>query len=122
MFIIMCMILYMLSKINRNVNDLVCLQNCMDVLQSDHAPCTGTFQISSNNGYQVVGIKVEDATDIKVEEDPDPATSSLIKTESAVSCLCVCIQCYSGSTDIQNSLPIGVFSVCIKLGNVDQIG
>jgi hypothetical protein len=78
--------------------------------------------MSSDDGYQVVGIKVEDATDIKVEEDLEPATSPLIKTESAVSCLCISIQCYSGTTDIQNSLPIGVFSVCMKLGNVDQIG
>ena len=67
------------------------LQNCMDVLKSEPGPCSGTCQMSSDDGNQVVGIKVEDVTDMKDEEDPWPATSTGIETELAVSCLCVCV-------------------------------
>jgi hypothetical protein len=65
------------------------LQNCMDKLQNESGPFTGTCVMSSDDGNQFVGVKVEDVTDIKVEEDPWPATSTGIKTEPAVSCLCV---------------------------------
>jgi hypothetical protein len=68
---------------------MVGLQNCMDILKSEPGPCTGTYQMSSDNGNEVFGIKVEEVADIKVEKDPEPTTSPLIKTEPAVSCLCV---------------------------------
>jgi hypothetical protein len=45
--------------------------------------------MSSDKGNEVFGIKVEEVADIKVEEDPVPTISPLIKTEPAVSCLCV---------------------------------
>jgi hypothetical protein len=47
--------------------------------------------MSSDDGNQFVGIKVEDVTDMKEEEDPRPTTSTGIKTETAVSCMCVCV-------------------------------
>jgi hypothetical protein len=55
--------------------------------------------MSSDDGNQFVGIKVEDVTDIKEEEDPWPATSTGIKTEPAVSCMSLCIQVYVHWTD-----------------------
>jgi len=70
---------------------MVVLQNCMDILQSEPGPCSGTCPMSSDNGNQVVGVKVEEVSDMKVEEDPEPTISPLIKTESAVSSLCVCV-------------------------------
>jgi len=48
--------------------------------------------MSSDDGNQFVGIKVEDVTDVKEEEDPGPATSMGIKTEPAVSCVSVCTE------------------------------
>jgi hypothetical protein len=50
--------------------------------------------MSSDDGNQFVGIKVEDVTDMKEEEDPWPATSTGIKTEPAVSCIYLCMHVY----------------------------
>ena len=96
-----------------NSDEMVVLQNCMDTLQSEPGPCSGTCPMSSDNVNQGVGIKVEEVSDMKVEEDPEPTTSPLIKTEPSVSCVCVCvcvcIDCYSHGTDIQNFLSFSVF-------------
>jgi hypothetical protein len=88
MITIKCVILNIMSKLNHNFDSL---QNCMDMLKSEPGPCTGACPMSSDNGNQVFGIKEEEVTDIKVEEDPEPTASPRIKTEPAVSCLCVCV-------------------------------
>jgi len=72
-----------------NFDGMVVLQNCMDILKSEPGPCSGTCQMSSDNGNEVTGIKVEEVTDMKEEEDPWPATSTGIGTEPAVSFFCV---------------------------------
>jgi hypothetical protein len=74
-----------------NFNGMVVLQNCMDILKIEPGPYSGTCQMSSDNGNQVVSIKVEGVAGMKEEEDPWPATSTGIETEPAVSCLCVCV-------------------------------
>jgi hypothetical protein len=51
--------------------------------------------MSSVGVNQFVGNKGEDATDIKVEEDPWPAAFMGVKTEPAVSCMSVCIMFYA---------------------------
>ena len=95
-----CGIMYVMSKLNHDFDGMMGLQNCMDIMKSEPGPCTGTGLMSSDDGNEVVGIKVEEVADIKVEEDPEPATSSLIKTEPAVSCcLYMCVQCYAHYTD-----------------------
>jgi hypothetical protein len=68
-----------------NVDGTVVLQNCMDILHSEPGPRSGTCQMSSDYGNEVVGVKVEEVTYIKVEEDPWPAASTGIETEPAVS-------------------------------------
>lgn len=55
----------------------------MDILKSEPGSSIGTCQMSSDDGNQFVGIKVEDVTDVKEEEDPGPATSTGIKSEPA---------------------------------------
>jgi hypothetical protein len=77
----------MMKKVSHNVEGVAGLQNCMDILTNDCGPCIGTCQMSSDDGNEFVGIKVEDVMDIKEEEDPWPATSTGIKTEPAVSCM-----------------------------------
>ena len=89
----------MMNKVSRNVEGVVGLQNCMDILKSEPGSCTGTCQLSSDDGNQFVGIKVEDVTGVKEEMDPGPATSTGIKTEPAVSCMSLCIQVYVHWTD-----------------------
>jgi hypothetical protein len=90
MVIMTCVILYIMTTVIHNFDSMFRLQHCMDILQNESGPCTGTCMMSSDDGNQFVGVKVEDVTDIKVEEDPWPATSTGIETEPAVSCMCVC--------------------------------
>jgi hypothetical protein len=94
----------MMHKVTHNIVGVMGLQNSMDVLKSEPGPCTGTCQISSDDGNEVTGKRGEEVTYIKEEEDPWPVTSTGIETEPAVSCmclcLCVCIPCYSHGTDI----------------------
>jgi hypothetical protein len=65
---------------------MVILQNCVDILRGERGACTETCSTSSGNGNQFLFVNV---TDIKEEEDPEPATSPLIKTEPTVSSVCV---------------------------------
>ena len=74
-----------MNKISHNFDGVVGLQNCMDIIKSECGPCTVTSQMSPNDGKQFVGIKGEDVTDVKVEENPRLATSTGIKTEPEVS-------------------------------------
>ena len=89
MFITMCVLLYMMKKVSHNVEGVVVLQNCLDILKSEPGSIIDTCQVSCDDGNQIVGIKVEDVTDVKEEEDPWPATSTAITTEPAVSRMCV---------------------------------
>jgi hypothetical protein len=43
--------------------------------------------VSPHDGNQVAGIKVEEVTDIKKEEDAASITSAVIETEHGVSCM-----------------------------------
>ena len=78
------------EQIVHNFDGLAGLQNCMDILKSEPGSFIGTCQMSSDDGDRVVGIRGEGVTDIKVEEDPGPAKSTVIKAEHAVSCMFVC--------------------------------
>ena len=91
MFITKCVLLYMMKKVSHNVEGVVVLQNCLDILKSEPGSIIETCQVSCDDGNQIVGIKVEDVTDVKEEEDSWPATSTGIKTEPAVSRMCVCV-------------------------------
>jgi hypothetical protein len=66
------------------------LQNCVDSLRSDPVSCSETFLRSSDDGNEVVGVKVEEVTGIKVEEHPEPILLRTIKTEPEVSFMAVC--------------------------------
>jgi hypothetical protein len=83
MVIIKHVILNVMNSINHTVDGFVGLQDCMDILKSEPGPYTGMCQC--DDGNQVVSIKVEGITNIKVEEDPGPAILAGIKVEHAVS-------------------------------------
>ena len=72
----------------------------MDILRCEPGPYTGTGLMSSDDGNQVNGIKVEEVADIKEGEDPEPTASLLIKTEPAVSCLCLCVSRFTDMAQI----------------------
>jgi hypothetical protein len=93
MVVIIYVLVYVLTEHSYNFKNEAFLQICVDI----HGSCTETCATLSGNGNQFLFVNIDEFADIKVEEDPEPATSALIKTEPAVSCLCmsVCIQCYS---------------------------
>jgi hypothetical protein len=109
-------ILYMMHKVTHNIGGVMGLQNCMDVLKSEPGPCTGTCQISPDDGNEVSGKRGEEVTCIKVEEDPWPATSTGIETERAVSCVYVCVYPLLFTWHRYPEFPVRqCVSVCIKL-------
>jgi hypothetical protein len=87
----------------------VFLQNSVAVLKSE--PPSGLR--SSDDTNQVVGIKVEGIADVEDEECREPSSSPLIMTETSVSCMSLCIQCYAHCTDIHEYMLLSV-PVCMK--------
>jgi hypothetical protein len=82
----------------------------MGIWKSEPHSSTGKRRIFCDDGDKVVGVKVEEVTDIKVEEDPEPVkveevsvvkeeedpeptTFTEIQNASAVSCMSVYLQC-----------------------------
>jgi hypothetical protein len=70
---------------------MLILQNPMDLLKSEPGPCVETCMMSYDDMHHVVRIKVEEVTDTKEEEDPEPPTPPIIKTEPIVSFMSLCI-------------------------------
>lgn len=64
----------------------------MDLPQGEPLSCSEIHSVLPYNGNQVAGVKVEEFTNVKEEEDPAFITSPVVKTEHRVSCLCV--HCY----------------------------
>ena len=85
---------------------MVILQNCLNVLRGEHESRTETCSPAPDDGKQFVFVNVDDDTVIKQQEDPEPTTSTAIKSDPLVSCMSVCIQCYACCTDIDCCLAI----------------
>jgi hypothetical protein len=65
------------------------LQNRIDLLKGEVGPCIETRVMSTHDGNELTGINVERGTDVTEEEDQEPTTIPVIKTEPKVSCMCV---------------------------------
>jgi hypothetical protein len=93
--------------------DTVILQDTMGLIQAGPDSCSETCLTSSHDGNQLVGIKVEEVTDIQEEEDPLLITFPVTKAELWVSCKCGCYLALF--TSIQNwvllSTPCSLSSV-----------
>jgi hypothetical protein len=75
----------------------------MDMLRGKHGLCTETSSKSSADRSQFLFVNIDDVTDIKQEDDPEQTASTVIRTEPAVSLLCVCFQLYTHWTKSQNA-------------------
>jgi hypothetical protein len=65
-------------------------QNCMDLQKHAPGPCSETFAASSHVANQVMNVKVEEVSDVEVDEEhPVPMTFIGIKAEHGVSCMSV---------------------------------
>lgn len=57
------------------------LQNCVDLQNGELGSCCEMFATSCHDRNEVTCIKVEEVTDMAEEEDPEPMTSAVIRTE-----------------------------------------
>jgi hypothetical protein len=71
------------------VISVVVLQNQMDLTKGELGPCSQTRVMSTHGGNELTGIKVEMLTDTSEEEDQEPTTIPVTKTEPNVSCVSV---------------------------------
>jgi hypothetical protein len=70
---------------------MMVLQNCMDLEKRVPAPCSEPYPPSSHDANLAMNIKVEEVSDIEVEEEhPVPMSFIGIKAEHEVSYVSVC--------------------------------
>jgi hypothetical protein len=77
-------------------NYVLILQHCMDSLKVERGSCSETYVTSSCVENRIVGIKVEEGSNVeeeKEEEDPLLIPFTPIKSEYEVSVICV-VHCY----------------------------
>jgi hypothetical protein len=77
-------------ELSYGFSSVMVLQNCVDSLRSGPVSCSETCLRSSDDEIEIIGINVEEATDIKEEEHPEPIPFPTIKTETEVSFGAVC--------------------------------
>ena len=66
---------------------VVVLQNSMDLLKGEVGSSGKTCATSTVDGNEAIGVKTERVLDITEEEDQEPTTITIIKTEPNVSCV-----------------------------------
>jgi len=77
---------------------VVLLQNCVDLRSSELGLCSPSSEV----GNEVIHVQVEGISDVSEEENQEPMTSSLIRTDPGVGVMSVeCLACFIG---IQNCL------------------
>jgi hypothetical protein len=79
--------------LGRAVIFVVVLQNSMDLLKVELDSCTETCVTSTVDGNGVTDVVAERVCVIKEEEDQEPMTIPVIKTEPKVSCVPVVSVC-----------------------------
>ena len=81
---------------------MVLLQNCVDLRSGEIGLCA----TSSEVGNEVIHVQVEGNNNVTEEENQEPMTSSLIRTDPGVSVMSVeCLACFIG---IQNCLSVSL--------------
>jgi len=81
---------------------VVLLQNCVDLQSVELGLCA----TSSEVGNEVIRVQVEGVSDVTEEENQEPMTSSLIRTDPGVGVMSVeCLACFIG---IQNWLSVSL--------------
>jgi hypothetical protein len=64
---------------------VVVLQNFVDLPNGERGSCREKFVTSTHDRNELTFIKVEEVSD-RTEEDPEPVTAVVIRTEPEVSC------------------------------------
>jgi len=86
---------------------VVLLQNCVELRSGE----LGWLAASSEVGNEVIHVQVEGISDVTEEENQEPMTSSLIRTDPGVGVMSVeCLACFIG---IQNCLSVSLISLSL---------
>jgi len=81
---------------------VVLLQNCVDLQSGELGLCAASSEV----GNKVIHVQVEGVSDVKEEQNQEPMTSSLIRTDPGVGVMSVeCLACFIG---IQNFLSLSM--------------
>ena len=90
---------------------MVVLQKCVDLGKLEPSLCSETCHTSFGDSNQVAGIKVEEYISTEDEEDPEPVTGHIIKTEDEVICtfLCPLLSTFYGYWELPSVFLISVF-------------
>jgi len=88
--------------VSTTVITVVLLQNCVDLQSSELGLCA----TSSEVGNEVIHVQLKGISDVTEEENQEPMTSSLIRTDPGVGVISVeCLACFIG---IQNCLSVSL--------------
>jgi hypothetical protein len=85
MCVMNCVLFHVKSEHSHDCKSLMVLQSHMDILKDEPGSCDETSVTSSDDGSQVIGIKVEEDNDMKEEDGPELVTSPLTEAEHEVS-------------------------------------
>jgi len=86
---------------------VVLLQSCVDL----RSGVLGLFATSSEVGNEVIRVQVEGISNVTEEENQEPMTSSLIRTDPGVGVMSVeCLACFIG---IQNCLSVSLYNLSL---------
>ena len=90
---------------------VVVLQNSMDLLKGELGSSSKTCVTSTVDVNEVTGVEGETVYVIKEEENREPRTIPVIKTEPKVRCVPVVSVCTFLTGCMQNSLPVNSLSL-----------
>ena len=85
---------------------VVVLQNSKDLLKGEVGSSSKTCATSTVDGNEAISVEAEGVLDITEEEDQEPTTITVIKTEPKVNCMSVVSVCTFHIGYIQNCLPM----------------
>ena len=80
-----CVLLHVKREHSHDCKSLMVLQSHMDVLKDEPGSCDEACVTSSDDGSQVIDIKVEEDSDVKEDDGPELVTSPLTEAEHEVS-------------------------------------
>jgi hypothetical protein len=70
--------------VNTTAITVVLLQNCMDLRSGELGSHSGMCATSAEVGNEVISVQFEGVTEVTGQEDCEPMTSSLIRTDPGV--------------------------------------
>ena len=82
-----CFLFHVKREHSHDCKSLMVLQSHVGVPKDEPGSCDEAYVTSSDDGNQVIDIKVEEDSDVKEENDSEQIKSSETGTESEVSCV-----------------------------------